>query len=233
MQPPRPHPRLASLRALFASAALALLLLLAIAPSPSSQADIGYCGTMDTGCQLALNKALDVNRTAYVKDDDITVMLRVFYTNTTANGTQTVAVTSNMSSIFFPRVDQYTKLTIPKSYDLLTRLPSISVSLALVHAGRVYALPAKAWWSTQFNRYIPFRTVIVTMVGGVITQLEWEQTKCYYTNCDCLDNMCPIDCGTDQSACNIQVHLAWAGTDAKGTYLQSSMSSLWKLQNVI
>ncbi|KAG5461290.1 MAG: hypothetical protein BJ554DRAFT_6535 [Olpidium bornovanus] len=39
---------------------------------------------------------------------------------------------------------------------------------------------------------------------GYPTAIEWESTKCYYSDCDCVDDMCPEVC-TDMSKCDLRV----------------------------
>ncbi|KAJ3376029.1 hypothetical protein GGF31_000095 [Allomyces arbusculus] len=207
-----------------------MLFLFALASVPLAHA---YCST-PANCQVILNKSLNPSITAYSAGDDVTVMMRVYYNEsvTTPSG-DVETVRRNMSTVFFPKVDAYSKLTVPNSYPNITTLADIQVSLGLVTGGSYYELPAKRWYSSTMHAYIPYRPVIITLSSGAITMIEWQSTKCYYSNCDCLDNMCPVACGADSSQCNIVVHLAWAGSDAQGKYLTSSMNSIYSLENVL
>ncbi|KNE59323.1 hypothetical protein AMAG_03623 [Allomyces macrogynus ATCC 38327] len=229
-----------------------LLFLFALAAVPLAHA---YCST-PANCQVILNKSLNPSITTYSAGDDVTVMMRVYYNESVTTSSGNVeTVRRNMSTVFFPKVDAYSKLTVPNSYRNITALADIQVSLGLVTGGSYYELPAKQWYSSTMHAYIPYRPVIITLssgtrrsslpglsfrashtshfVPGAITMIEWQSTKCYYSNCDCLDNMCPVACGADSSQCNIVVHLAWAGSDAQGKYLSSSMNSIYSLENVL
>ncbi|KAJ1503041.1 hypothetical protein HMI54_008461 [Coelomomyces lativittatus] len=180
-----------------------------------------YCGELNQ-CNYVLSFSQDTNRVSYFVNDYVTVMIKLYYDNITLSTNATKVTTSNLSSIYFPRVDNYTLLKIPNSYGYISTLSNIRISFELIHAGKRYELPALKWYSQALQRYIEYRTVVITMNKGYITMIEWEPTKCYFADCDCLDNLCPVQCGSNQTQCNIQIYLGWAGTDAAGTMLQSS-----------
>jgi hypothetical protein len=97
-----------------------LLLFLGCAIFPTALAQSGnstYCGT-NKKCNVILNQSLNPNRTAFTAGDDVTVMMRVYYTETISVGdnvTEIQVEQRNLSAMFFPRVDSYTKLVIPGS----------------------------------------------------------------------------------------------------------------------
>ncbi|KAI9217690.1 hypothetical protein BC828DRAFT_417907 [Blastocladiella britannica] len=221
-------------RTIAAAALLVCATLLAFGPTPISAATalpVTYCGTTTQGCAAALGLALATNRSAYSVGDPVMFMLRS-YTNATSG--VNVVTAYNKSAVFFPRVDDYTNFTIPGSYgEIQTGTQGASVSLALIQGGRMFELPMKRWWSAQKSAYISWRSVVVTMINGIITEMEWEPTKCYFADCDCLDDLCPVACAGTSTACNIQVHVMWGGTDVNGKPLSSNLRSIWKLQNVI
>ncbi|ORZ39163.1 hypothetical protein BCR44DRAFT_75973 [Catenaria anguillulae PL171] len=191
----------------------------------------GQCG--GAGCQLVLNNSLNPNKTTYSAEDQVAVQINVYSTSVVAQGNSNTEVTSIRSAMFFPRIAEYSKLTVPNTYTYLQTQSNVTVSLALVHQGRKFELPAKRWWNQAKGWYIPYRTVIISLFQGSISYMEWEPTKCYFTECGCLDDLCPVQCQGDTTKCNIQVHIGFAGSDVNGKFLDSSMKSIWKLQNVI
>lgn len=189
-----------------------------------------YCGAAPNLCRMVYARSMQ-NESSYSIGQEVSVRLKLYYTETKLqnqtnldNSTTPVLVkqTSNLTAGFYPFVDQYTKLVIPNSYTNISTLPDVRIGFELLHNKKVYELPSRQWFSTSLSRFVEYRTVIITMVNGFITRLEWGSTSCYLSNCDCLDNICPIACGLNTTNCNVMVHLGWAGSDAKGQTLVSS-----------
>ncbi|KAJ3158654.1 hypothetical protein HDU86_002618 [Geranomyces michiganensis] len=78
------------------------------------------------------------------------------------------------TALFYPVVDDYSELQIPNSWPQLrvntTALHSPQVSLELLYAGSIYALPYKRW-ATLVDAsvlYVPSRTAIITLDNGML-----------------------------------------------------------------
>ncbi|KAL7750137.1 hypothetical protein RI367_004309 [Sorochytrium milnesiophthora] len=212
------------------------LLLLTLCTQPAAADNTlatNYCAAIGQ-CDTVLGTSANPLRTTYATGDSMSMLVKLLYTNTTVNTTGSYTTYSNYSAMFFPKVDDYTKLTIPNSWNYLISPATLVVAVDLIYAGSRYTLGGKKWYNPAVNGYAPFRTVVITMTNGVPTGMAWEDTTCFYSNCGCIDNICPIACTDPSTAtCNIEVHVEWAGTDVNGKYLTSSMYSIYKLQNVI
>ncbi|KAI8586527.1 hypothetical protein BDZ88DRAFT_509696, partial [Geranomyces variabilis] len=158
------------------------------------------------------------------------------------------------TAVFYPVVDDYSELQIPNSMknfvawraaeifaDLLamgsgwsklrqntTTLHSPQISLELLYAGNIYALPYKRWAVLQDATvlYVPSRTAIITLDNGVLTSFDWFSTTCTLSTCTCLDSICTESC--PGANCPITAFVGWSGTDAGGQQLTSSQRDIWR-----
>ncbi len=107
-----------------------ILLVLSILPEHASAQNIynltigaaepGYCGTT-LDCSNVLRTARNANRTTYEKGQSAVVYVRYIYDETieigVGEGSEVMFERRNhtVSSSFYPRVDEYSLLTIPSS----------------------------------------------------------------------------------------------------------------------
>ncbi|KAJ3169919.1 hypothetical protein HDU88_000561 [Geranomyces variabilis] len=139
------------------------------------------------------------------------------------------------TAVFYPVVDDYSELQIPNSWSKLrqntTTLHSPQISLELLYAGNIYALPYKRWAVLQDATvlYVPSRTAIITLDNGVLTSFDWFSTTCTLSTCTCLDSICTESC--PGANCPITAFVGWSGTDAGGQQLTSSQRDIWRFQN--
>jgi len=73
------------------------------------------------------------------------------------------------------------------------------------------------------NYIVPFWTLIVTLDGGRVSKLEWDD-GCLGSCSPCVDSTCGIPIGNcnSQAACDPKFYIGWFGTDRNGRYLTSA-----------
>lgn len=193
-----------------------------------------YCSetTGVSQCDYFLNLAKSTEKQSYASGERVTVMVKLYYTNYTAGNATTNATATEVvqSAMFFPRVDEYSKLIIPDSYNKLEQFDDVTIGFEFIYNASRWILPRRKWF--QGGKYIQYRTVVLSLFQGAPMKIEWETTKCYYEACGCLDNLCPVTCD-NRANCNVEIHLGWAGTDSNKRGLESSLKSIYKLKNVI
>lgn len=192
-----------------------------------------YCSELNPNqCDYFLGLSRSQEKSKYSIGDRVTVMIKLHYTNVTSvfpgNFSNLPEVVE--SAMFFPVVDEYSMLIVNGSFEKLETFANIEVSFELIHANSRWIIPRRKWY--QSGKYIPFRTAIVTLNEGSPIKIEWENTKCYFEACGCLDNLCPVTCDNPRN-CNVQIHLGWAGNDDKKQGLTSALKSVYKLRNVL
>lgn len=190
-----------------------------------------YCPQAEKNACLTVIRA-NRNPKQYERGQPTLAYVRFLYSNSTTydNGTETKSWLSE-TAMFYPNVDEYTSLQVPNTYQRLVTYAEILVTVDFVFGGNLYQSLTPLGWAKN-QKVVPFRTVIITMTNGTPTSIAWEQTKCYYSDCDCVDNMCPEKC-TDTAGCDLKVYVGWAGTDVAGNILNSASYSIYKFQNVI
>lgn len=191
-----------------------------------------YCSLLAPEvCRNLVYYNRDTTRPGYLRGDRTVAYVRFVYSNNTDLGNGTVIPGQAVDTAqFYPTVDEYTSLTIPNTYAKLVTYQDVQIKVEFTFSGYMYdALAPKRWAKNQ--KAVPFRTVIVTMDQGLPTKIEWEQTKCYFADCDCVDEMCPVKC--EKGDCDLKIYLGWAGTDIAGNILNSASYSIYRFQNVL
>ncbi|KAI8925564.1 hypothetical protein BC831DRAFT_460472 [Entophlyctis helioformis] len=140
------------------------------------------------------------------------------------------------TGVYFPKVDDYTTMSVPSSWAILetdtSSTASANLSLVLYYGGRPISLPFRQWNIRNFgqNYYIAGRTALATLDEGRLVGFDWAPTACVLTSCVCLDSICADYCPSRN--CNVTVRLAWTGTDRNKNVLRSYDRDVWRLQNV-
>jgi len=77
--------------------------------------------------------------------------------------------------------------------------------------------------------YVPFWTLIITLIDGTISNLEWDDGCLSCSGDQCVDSTCALDAGTCYSNdagttvdCEPKIFVGWYGTDRSGVYLTSA-----------
>jgi hypothetical protein len=153
------------------------------------------------------------------KGDKILIYFRLLKRDGQTDSLKTFTAT------FYPRVDDYTTMSIPNSYSLLDTLASsqnyADVGMIVYYAGRYFEVPYKRVSINRFGQtyHVPGRTVLIQLKNGLLESIDWAFTQCAFTECICVDQICGDLCV--EKNCNATIRLAWAGTDASGQVLQS------------
>ncbi|KAJ3222597.1 hypothetical protein HK099_002109 [Clydaea vesicula] len=171
----------------------------------------------------------------YRKHANSVVYMNFRYYNGTAPGTL-----STLTASFYPTVDSYSLLNIPNSArtligglgDVSFKSNSIYIDF-LTNSGVMRSSIATFAEKSGRIYYVPARTVVITLDNGSPVSIEWAPSNCIADTCKCMDPGTKYAiCGElgvgeegtlcDGTNCNIQVYLAWAGTDANGRVLASA-----------
>jgi hypothetical protein len=129
------------------------------------------------------------------------------------------------TAVFYPKVDDFTLLTIPNSYSLLNTLASsqnyADASLILYYSGRYLEVPYRKISINRLGQtyYVPGRTILIELNKGIIQSIGWAFTQCAFTECMCIEGLCGQLCPSKE--CDATLRIAWTGTDASGIVLTS------------
>lgn len=154
----------------------------------------------------------------------------------------------NVTSIFFPKVDELSYLTIPNSTDLVRKLDEsrpFKIWVELFYNGLSYStsedLPFYA--GTTRGKSVEFRSVIVSLKDGNVSTIRWERTNCKFDVGNCLwdatynhqfDMLAECEPDNAKAPCqgDASIYVMWSGTDRNGKKLTSASYSVFKFRNV-
>jgi len=136
-------------------------------------------------------------------------------------------------ALFLPTVDTLSLLQVlPLSYINYTTAyaswpilyPNLHVYLQVGNGTSSIQSTRKRFWAT--NQIIGSYSAIITLSGGYVVSLDWDD-GCEECDSDrCLDNVCSLVPSTQCMAamCDMKFYLAWVGTDKNGIYATSAGS---------
>ncbi|KAI8612715.1 hypothetical protein BC830DRAFT_538702 [Chytriomyces sp. MP71] len=143
------------------------------------------------------------------------------------------------TAAFYPRVDEYSELTIPNSNSLMMAWTdashSIRIQIVTIVNNQLYRSNSIAFTGIdQTTVCVPARTLIMNLNSGrlfINGGIQWAQTDCALAACSCVESICAADCAINRA--NITVRVAWTGTDGNGAPLTSMGSDIWHFENAV
>lgn len=142
--------------------------------------------------------------------------------------------------VFYPKVDEFTLLEVQDSFNTswLDNLQNDPVYI------RAEVSRKSSYWRTRSQGVgaskltVPFWTLVVEMNEGQVVSLTWDDSCPLCESSDlCVESRsCGVahsSCGQSAEAnnCNLQIYLAWFGTDVDGNYLTSSDKRLSRFRS--
>jgi hypothetical protein len=154
----------------------------------------------------------------------------------------------NVTSLFFPKVDELSYLTVQNSTDLVRKMDEarpFKVWVELFYNGLSYATAEDLpfYSDTLAGKSVEFRSVIVTLTNGNVTTVKWERTNCKFDVGRCLkdtsynnqfDMLAECEPDDPKAPCqgDASIYVMWSGTDRNGKKLTSASYSVFKFRNV-
>lgn len=86
--------------------------------------------------------------------------------------------------------------------------------------------------SYGLNYVVPARTLLIVARNGRIASFDWAPTRCFLSDCVCIDEICGAYCGAARN-CDLTVRVAWAGTDGAMNQLTSYASDIYRLSTTV
>ncbi|KAJ1564749.1 hypothetical protein HK096_006479, partial [Nowakowskiella sp. JEL0078] len=211
----------------------------------STQALSQYCGNGSTSksCFNLQNEAIAKRDSAtYMRGDNAILYVRYIYddTYTDSNGITTGSQDEIWTGVFLPLVDVYSQITVPGSgtnlyYNVSSAGRTPRVRIDLLSHGRIFTSTVMHWAIQQGGGVysVPSRTILITLSQGVPISLTWTTTNCILATCPCIDSICGQICPTAGPCTDINVMIAWAGSDSAGATLTSARLDIWRFQNAL
>ncbi|KAI8621693.1 hypothetical protein BC830DRAFT_134490 [Chytriomyces sp. MP71] len=133
------------------------------------------------------------------------------------------------TAAFYPRVDEYSELTIPNSNSLMTAWTDASHSIRI----QMIAIVNNQFYRSNSIAFTGIDQTIVCVPGRLFVNggIQWAQTDCALAACSCVESICAADCAINRA--NITVRVAWTGTDGNGAPLTSLGSDIWHFENAV
>lgn len=151
-----------------------------------------------------------------------------------------VVINDNNYVAFYPDVDDFTLLEVENSFNA-SWLDSPDNDPVYI---RAEVGTHSTYWRARSQMRggrkitVPFWTLVVEITDGLVSKLTWDDScpLCETSDLCVEERNCGVvhsSCGNsvDSNNCNLQIYLAWFGTDVDGKYMTSSDKRLSRFRS--